>query len=125
MRFRAENGRAVAEFTPPEFLQGFPGLVHGGGVATMLDEAMGWAAYGQGILAMTGRLTTRFRRSVPAGEPLVVSGWVTRDRGRFLELRSELRSEGGSLLADAEGVFVRVDGRKAEELRRRYEAAVP
>ena len=123
LRFRLEDGRAVAEFTPPEHLQGFPGYVHGGGVATILDEAMGWAAYGQGIWAMTTRLTMRFRRSVRLGRPLRVSAWVTRDRGRFLELRSELRSPDGTLLADAEGVFVRVSGKRAEELRRLYEAA--
>jgi len=123
LEFRLETGRAVAEFTPPEFLQGYPGFVHGGGVATILDEAMGWAVYGQGIWAMTARLTMRFRRSVPLGQPIKVSGWVTRDRGRFLEVRGELRSRHGHLQAEADGLFVRVDGEKAEELRRQYEAA--
>ena len=123
LQFRQEDGRAVAQFTPSAHLQGYPGHVHGGGVATMLDEAMGWAVYGRGIWAMTARLTMRFRRLVPLGEPLTVSGWVTRDRGRFLELRSELRSRRGVLLAQAEGIFVRVGGRQAEELRRLYEAS--
>ncbi len=124
MRFRLEEGRAVAEFTPPDHLQGFPGHAHGGGVATMLDEAMGWAAFGQGIWAMTARLNARFRRPALLGEPLTVSGWLTRDRGRFLELRSEARSQAGMLVAEAEGVFVRVSGERAEELRRIYEASV-
>lgn len=124
MRFRLEDGRAVTNFTPSAYLQGYPGRVHGGGVATMLDEAMGWAVYSQGIWAMTARLTMRFRRPVPLEAPLTVSGWVTRDRGRFLELRSELRSPQGSLLAEAEGIFVRVSGQRAEELRRLYEASV-
>ena len=47
-----------------------------------------------------------------------------RDRGRFLELGSELRSQDGSLLAQADGLFARVAGRQAEELRELYEAAV-
>ncbi len=123
LKFRLEHGRAVAEFTPAGYLQGYPGFVHGGGVATMLDEAMGWAVYGQGIWAMTARLTMRFRKSVPLNEPLVVSGWLTRDRGRFLELRAELRSREGALLAQANGLFVRVDGEQAEKIRRQYEAA--
>jgi acyl-coenzyme A thioesterase PaaI-like protein len=123
LKFRLEHGRAVAEFTPAGYLQGYPGFVHGGGVATMLDEAMGWAVYGQGIWAMTARLTMRFRKSVPLNEPLVVSGWMTRDRGRFLELRAELRSREGALLAQANGLFVRVDGEQAEKIRRQYEAA--
>lgn len=119
LRFRLEDGRAIADFTPPDDLQGYPGLAHGGGVATMLDEAMSWAAYGQGIWAMTSRLTLRFRQSVPVGEPLTVSGWVTRKRGRFLETRSELRSQQGSLLVEADGMFVRAGGGVASEASRR------
>ena len=123
LKFRIEDGRAVADFTPPEYLQGFPGYVHGGGVATMLDEAMGWAAYGQGIWAMTARLTVRMRDSVPLGEPLTMTASFLRDRGRFLELRAELRSAQGVLLAQADGLFVRMSGERAEELRLRYEEA--
>jgi acyl-coenzyme A thioesterase PaaI-like protein len=125
LQFRLEDGRAIAEFTPPEFLQGYPGFVHGGGVATILDEAMGWATYGRGVWAMTARFTMRFRRSVPLGQQVKVSGWVTRDRGRFLEVRGELRSRHGHLLAEADGLFARVEGEQAEELRRQYEAARP
>lgn len=123
MRFRLEDGRAIAGFTPDDYLQGYPGRVHGGGVATMLDEAMGWAAYAAGVWATTAKLTMRFRQPVPLGQPVTVIGWVARDRGRFLELRSELRSGNGRLLAEAEGVFVRVSGQQAEELRRQYEAS--
>ncbi len=119
LRFRLEDGRAIADFTAPDDLQGYPGLAHGGGVATMLDEAMSWAAYAQGIWAMTSRLTLRFRQSVPVGEPLTVSGWVTRKRGRFLETRSELRSKQGSLLVEADGMFVRAGGGTASESSRR------
>jgi acyl-coenzyme A thioesterase PaaI-like protein len=124
MHFRLEGGRAAADFTPPEHLQGYPGFVHGGGVATMLDEAMGWAVYGQGIWAMTARLQMRFRDAISVGQPLSVTGWVTRDRGRFLELRAELRERSGKLLAEADGLFVRVTGRRAEEMRLTYEAAL-
>ena len=124
MRFKQEDGRAVANFTPPRHLQGYPDRIHGGGVATMLDEAMSWAVYGKGIWAVTVRLTTRFRRPVRLGEPVTASGWVTRDRGRFLELRSELRSSEGALLAEAEGLFARVSGEQAEEMSRFYEASL-
>ena len=124
MRFRTEDGRAVAEFTPPHHLQGYPGHVHGGGVATMLDEAMGWAVYGRGAWAMTARFAMRFRSAVAVGAALLVSGWVTRDRGRFLEVRAEARTRDGRLLAEADGMFVRVTGRQAGELRRLYESAL-
>ena len=124
MRFRLEDGRAIAEFTPPDYLQGYPGLVHGGGIATMLDEAMGWAVYEQGNWALTARFGMRFRAPVPLGEQLTVSGWVARDRGRFLEMRAELRSSAGVLLTEADGIFARVIGDRAEEMRRIYEASL-
>ncbi len=123
LKFRQEGERAVAEFMPEQFLQGFPGYMHGGGVATVLDEAMGWAAYQVGLWAMTAKFTMRFRRPVPLRQQVRVSGWVTRDRGRFLEVRAELRSRHGHLLAEADGVFVRLDGERAEEVRKQYEAA--
>jgi acyl-coenzyme A thioesterase PaaI-like protein len=123
LKFRHEDERAVADFTPEQYLQGFPGYMHGGGVATVLDEAMGWAAYQVGLWAMTAKFTIRFRRPVPLRQPARVSGWVTRDRGRFLEVRAELRSRQGHLLAEAEGVFVRLDGERAEAVRAQYEAA--
>ena len=124
MRFEMRGDRAVAQFTVPDYLQGFPGQAHGGAVATMLDEAMGWAVYGRGSWALTAKLSMRFRAKVPLGEPLTVSGWVTRDRGRFLELRAEVRSQGGILLAEADGLFARVQGEQAEEMREIYEASV-
>ena len=123
MEFRVEDGRAVSEFTATRHLQGYPGRVHGGGVATMLDEAMGWACYGIGALGITMKITTRFRKPVPLDEPLTISGWVTRERGRYIELRSELRTAGGQLLAEADGLFTRVTGAQAEEMRAMYRAA--
>ena len=85
---------------------------------------MGWAVYGRGNWALTAKLSMRFRAKVPLGEPLTVSGWVTRDRGRFLELRAEVRSQGGILLAEADGLFARIKGEQAEEMREIYEGSV-
>lgn len=123
LQFRQEGDRAVADFTAEAYLQGYPGRAHGGVVATVLDEAMSWACYWAGMWAMTARLTMRFRRAVPLSEQVTVSGWLTRDRGRVLELRSELRSADGGLLAEADGLFVRVSERDGEEMRRFYEVS--
>ena len=123
MRFEMEGDHAVAQFTVSDYLQGFLGQAHGGIVATLLDEAMGWAARGSGDWAMTAKFSMRFRAKVPVGEPLTISSWVTRDRGRFLELRAEVRLQEGKLLAEADGLFARIRGELAEELREIYEAS--
>jgi acyl-coenzyme A thioesterase PaaI-like protein len=122
MRFRLEDDRAVAEFRPAPHHQGFPGYMHGGLVATMLDEAMGWAVYGQGVWAVTARMSVRFREPVPLSGSLLVAGWVTRTRGPLLDARAEIRTSEGALLGQAEGVFMRVRGRRAEQLAQAYRA---
>ena len=122
MHFRRDGDRAVAEFVIQPRFQGYPGRAHGGVVATMLDEAMSWAVYHSGAWSVTAKMEMRFRAGVPLGEPLTASGWITRDRGRFLELRSEVRDANGKLLAESDGLFARVTGRVAEELREQYEA---
>jgi uncharacterized protein (TIGR00369 family) len=123
LAFRLEDGVAVAEFDPDPDHQGFPSHMHGGLVATMLDEAMGWAIYGKGIWAMTARMQVRFRRPVPLDRRLRVSARVVNQRHRLVEARAELRDEGGTLLAEGEGVFFCVTPEKGRELEELYRVA--
>ena len=89
------------------------GFGHGGIVSALLDEAMGWATYGRGVWAVTGRMEMRFRGIVPVEDELQVRGRITRDRGRTLEVMAELRDSGGLVLAEAEALFFRVKGEQA------------
>jgi hypothetical protein len=41
---------------------------------------------------------------------------MVRDRGRLMELRAEVRDAGGALLAEGDGVFMRLDPTTATEL---------
>jgi acyl-coenzyme A thioesterase PaaI-like protein len=109
MEFRTEGERAVCEYTPSPYQQGYPGRMHGGLVTTMLDEAMGWAVYGASAWGATARLSVRFRRPVRLDQRLRVEAWVTRNRSRLIELRGELRDEAGVLLAEADGTFMKLD----------------
>ena len=109
MRFRHEGERAVCDYTPCEYQQGYPNRMHGGVVATLIDEAMGWAVYGGARWGATARLNIRFRKPVPLDAPLRVEAWIVRNRPRLLELRGELRDAAGTLLAEAEGTFMMLD----------------
>jgi acyl-coenzyme A thioesterase PaaI-like protein len=103
-----------APFEAQQVHQGYPGFVHGGVVASLLDEAMGWATYGRGIWALTGKMELRYRGIVPTGVPLEVRGKIGRDRGRTLEVIAELRDGEGAVLAEATGLFFRVAGEQAK-----------
>ena len=116
MEFRQEGDRAVCDYTPCDHQQGYPGRLHGGIVATMIDEAMGWAVYGVRQWGATARLNVRYRRPVPLKDRLRVEAWVTNNRSRLIELRAELRDSAGTLLAEGEGSFMKLDESTAAEL---------
>jgi acyl-coenzyme A thioesterase PaaI-like protein len=114
--FETHGRRVEGRFTARPEHQGWPGLAHGGIAAAVLDEALGWAMYAAGAWAMTARMEVRYRNPVMLGEELIVTAEVTRERGRLLEGFAELRTASGKRLADAKGLFARVDRERAGEL---------
>jgi uncharacterized protein (TIGR00369 family) len=71
---------SFAEFEVPERFQSWAGMAHGGVVALMLDEAVGWAAWHAGHPGVTGRLQVSYRRPMKLGEIVRVVGNVERIR---------------------------------------------
>lgn len=109
LQFTYSEGTAEALFTAERVFQGYPGIMHGGLVSTLLDEAMAHAAISAHGTAVTGDLHVRMRgRGVPIGRPLRLRGRVTGRRGRLVLAEATLHDEGGSLLAQAEGKFMLV-----------------
>lgn len=118
LAFRQEGDAVVTEFTADERFQGFPGLVHGGILATLLDETLNRLAMAEGRMMMTGRLDIRYRGVAPLGRPLRVSAWARSSRARMLQAAGEIRladsgkgegqSGDGAIVATAEGIFLPV-----------------
>lgn len=106
--YDAGFGKVVCKHTVPEHYNGYPGVVHGGIVASMLDEALA-RAFMSGDpqrFMYTAKLTTRYRMPVPTGKPLRLEGEVVKDRGRLGEARAKLFGPGGELLAEGEALLV-------------------
>lgn len=116
--FEPDGQRVKTSFTPLPEHEGFPGVLHGGITFTLMDEAMGWATYAQGIMAFSAKVETRFRKTISTETPLEVVGELVKDKGRTLQMKAEIRSTGGELLAEAEGVFVRMPEEAVQTLER-------
>lgn len=119
--FEVHGPNVTGRFTPRKSHQGFPGVAHGGLAAAAMDEAMGWAMYAAGAWAMTARMEVKYRKPLTLGQELIVTAEATRDRGRWIEAVSEIRSASGERLAEAKGVFMRVPAETARE----YDFAFP
>ena len=65
---------SVAEYTVEDRFQSWMGMAHGGMVALMLDEAVGWAAWHAGHPGVTGRLQVAFRRPLKLRETVKIVG---------------------------------------------------
>ena len=119
--FRQEGDEVVTEFTADERFQGFPGVVHGGILATLLDETLNRVAMAEGRMMMTGRLDIRYRRAAPLGRPLRVGARVRSSRSRMLQAEGEIRladagtDENEAIIATAEGIFLPVPGDYQQE----------
>lgn len=111
LQFHRDGEVYVTTFIADQAFQGYQNIVHGGIVATLLDEVMAryvWELYGP---SATAKLEVRYRRPAPCGVPIEVRGWITAVRrgGRALETAAEARLEDGTIVAEATGLVVCLD----------------
>lgn len=102
----AGDGTVTASFRPRVDHRGFAGVLHGGILASALDEMLAWTAMiREGVLVLTARLELRYRRPAPLDGAYRLVGRIDERRGRRLLLSGECRSAEG-IVAQAEGLFL-------------------
>lgn len=101
LKFKEEAVGISAEYTPDPNFQGWPGLLHGGITATLLDEAMSNVAYRTGKTCLTAVSTLRIRQPIPVDASLVVYARVTRQRSRLIETDGKVCLKDGTVVAEA------------------------
>jgi acyl-coenzyme A thioesterase PaaI-like protein len=107
--FERDGADVVARYSPRREDQGFPGVMHGGLIALLLDEAMGWAMYADRVFAVTAKMETRYRHAAGLDAELVARARIVRSRGRRIEVAATLTDVAGEVLVEASGLFVRMD----------------
>jgi acyl-coenzyme A thioesterase PaaI-like protein len=115
--FRREaDGALVAKVWFGPRSEGAPGHVHGGGLLTALDEALGAACWMLGYPVMTARLNTVFRRPVPVGTTLLVETAVAHVRARALTVTGRILDRKGRVYVEGKGTFIRLSPAKVEQI---------
>jgi acyl-coenzyme A thioesterase PaaI-like protein len=103
---RQDSGEMTAAWTPDPAWEGFRGIVHGGVVSTVLDEAMSKAVAATGSEALTAELRVRFRRAVPSGATFLIRGWIVKRNKRLIETEAMLTASDGTEHAHAWATFL-------------------
>jgi uncharacterized protein (TIGR00369 family) len=108
IRTDAERGESAADVTFPEHFQGWSKIVHGGLLATVLDEAMIYAAGAKGLKCVTGEMTVRFVKPASTGVAYTLRGRFVEDQGRIVLAESTLLDSEGQEVARATGKLFKI-----------------
>lgn len=101
--------------------EGPPDAVHGGWVATLLDQLLGHANAAAGVPSYTVELTVRYLRPTPYGVPLTLRARTGEVDGRRVETSGEIIAE-GVVTAEATAVFKRPSERRIARLQEKLDA---
>ncbi|MDO8473355.1 MAG: PaaI family thioesterase [Dehalococcoidia bacterium] len=105
LRFEWDGTTARTTFTAQKVHQGWPGTMHGGLLCAILDEAIGWAAYYQGIKGVTGELVTRLKRPVLTGQTIVVEATSLKTSRKLVKTKAFISLPDGTVAAEAVGTI--------------------
>jgi uncharacterized protein (TIGR00369 family) len=106
VRFDHEDAVVTAQFVPHQDHCGYNDRVHGGVMAALLDEVMGWApSVVKRRFCVAAEIIIRYLKPLPIGQPVTVRGEMTADRGRVWEARGEIVDELGTVYARGTGKY--------------------
>jgi uncharacterized protein (TIGR00369 family) len=125
MRLHIElgEGSASAAWTAADDYVGWSDKVHGGIIATLLDEVMAWAPSSFDSWAVTAEMSVRYRSPAAPGEELRAEGRVVRRRRRIYDVSGEVRGADGRLIAEGKGRYLGATPTAKAELKERYGVA--
>jgi uncharacterized protein (TIGR00369 family) len=106
LTFRLDEHCVIAEWVPGNNWESFQGVIHGGVISTVLDEAMSKAIIAQGLEAFTMDLRVRFKRKLRTGETVWARGWVVQHQKRRITAEASLCNGAGDEHAHAWGIFL-------------------
>ncbi|BCO08963.1 thioesterase [Desulfolithobacter dissulfuricans] len=117
--YELESGELLAIFRPATEHQGYPGRLHGGLAATILDETIGRAvmiSYSDNIWGVTVDFSMRLRKPVPLNEEVRVLARLTKDGKRFFEGSGEILLADGAIAVEGKGRYLKIDINKITDL---------
>ncbi len=103
-----EGLTTTAAFIPDQKHQGWRDIVHGGILATLLDEAMTRLACIVCGGAVTAEMTVRFVAPAKIGERLTIRGEITKEARKLVEMKASILSPTGALIAHSTGKAIKI-----------------
>lgn len=107
LNFIYDDNKAIAYYTITENYQGYPGMTHGGIVATILDEVMAKTILKTNIEAVTGEITIKYRKPVPIGKEIKIIGEIMLQKSRIIKTQAKIECD-NVLCVESQATFIKV-----------------
>ncbi len=108
MVFEHDGDVCRSRFTPASEHQSWNDVVHGGLLATMMDEAMGKWLWAHGLTAMTAEMTIRYSVAVPVGTTLTIESYMVSKKRKLIEMAASITLPDGTAAVRAKAKFLEV-----------------
>jgi acyl-coenzyme A thioesterase PaaI-like protein len=112
VEFRADGPeRCRALYLARREHEGWPGILHGGLLFTLMDEALAWALAYAGLRGVTAKGDVRFCAPARIGAQLVITAELRERRGKLVRARAEVRDAQAPdvLIAELDGAMYLTD----------------
>ncbi len=116
LKFFADQHVVRGTFKAPDFLCGYPGIVHGGILASAADEVMWWAAsWKRASSCVTVELNVKYLKPASTDLEYELTAKVIKEKRRIVEVEGEVRDKEGQIFATAWGKYLIFSGAKNQE----------
>lgn len=106
LKLRLDGETLKTEFVPQEEHQGWPGIVYGGIILSLLYEVLENFHYYKGQSPMMKSVETRFCKPANIGEKIIAKSWADERDGREVHVEANLTDESGGVIAEGKAVLV-------------------
>ncbi len=100
LNFTTDGKTVRTEFTPTKLHQGWSGIVHGGIIECLLDEAMNYTVYFEDIHTVTAKMRVRMERLALVGEPLIITASITKRNRKLVQTKGVVSLTDGAPVAE-------------------------
>jgi uncharacterized protein (TIGR00369 family) len=104
--FNHVNGKSYTEIILEQEYQGYSGIIHGGIIAALLDEACVYAANSLGFNTVTAELKIRFKNPAAPKEKLIVQAEANHVKSKLIEAKAWIKDKQNKIIAEAEGKLI-------------------
>jgi uncharacterized protein (TIGR00369 family) len=110
--FKNSSGEVLVDTVIPDQFQGYPGVVHGGIVAPLVDEVLGRVHMGENPensrFMYTLKLCVHYRKPVPTNKPIRIIGRVARSKSKTATSTARILDQDGHLLVEADALLINI-----------------